>query len=227
MICRTKGRQIMMDFQRFLNEDPVRAVPIVIITALIYWFVRKSRHKRKFGDNFKEIRKKARLNEIIRLLFVCYTAELICCTMFPTGFWWKLWNPWILTRPDMFTFFRFTRWRFTPILWAHFVEYSGKLLAEFQWKQIFLDFVLNIVLYIPLGLALPFVWKRACFVKTVFAGLACTLLIEFMQAFIFRDPNIDDVICNTLGAAFGYLIYLIMNKVFPKFTDKCKVRAVP
>lgn len=211
----------MIELERLLNEDSIQALPIVIITALIYWFVRKSRHKRKFGDNFKEIRKKARLNEIIRLLFVCYIAELICCTMFPTGFWYWVFNLFPVHRD-----IKFVRWNFVPTLWAHFVEHSGKLLGEFQWKRIVLDFVLNILLYIPLGLALPFIWKRAGFVKTVLVGLGCTLLVEFMQAFIFRDPNIDDVICNTLGAACGYLLYLIMKKVFPNFTEKCKVRAV-
>ena len=50
------------------------------------------------------------------------------------------------------------------------------------------------------------------------------MLIEFMQAFIGRDPSIDDVICNTIGAVFGYILYLKMKKIFPEFIEKCMVR---
>lgn len=216
----------MTALRRLLDEDPIRALPIVIITALIYWFIRKSLHKRRFGADFKEIRKKAWLNETIRLLLICWTAELVCCTMMPTGFWWKFWHPWSFFRADTFSFFRFTKWKVVPVLWTHFVKFSGDyLIKDFQWQQLILDFSLNVVLYMPLGLALPFVWKRANFGRTVLVGFIVTLIVEFYQAFIFRDPNIDDVICNTLGAAVGYLVYLAMKKVLPRFTEKCMVKA--
>lgn len=63
-----------MVFQRLLNDDPVQALPVVIAAALIYWFIHRAQHKRKYTDNFAEVRKQSLLNEIIRLIFVCYIA---------------------------------------------------------------------------------------------------------------------------------------------------------
>ena len=209
----------MKVISEFLNEEPIQAIPTVIIIALIYWFVRRSKHKRKLGDNFKEIRQKARMNEIIRLLFICWVAELVCCTMFPTGFWYGL-NHLVIVHTDI----KFRSWHFVPALWEHLIVYSGEYLSFSDLRKIILDFLLNIMLYIPFGLALPFIWKYASYVKTILIGFACTMLIEFMQAFISRDPSIDDVICNTIGAVFGYILYLKMKKIFPEFIEKCMVR---
>lgn len=209
----------MPEFSFVLNEDPIQAIPIVAIIAIIYWFVRRSKHKKKLGDNYNEIRKQALMNEIIRVLFICWAAELVCCTMFPTGFWYRL-NHLVIVHTDI----KFTGWHLVPALWEHLIVYSGEYLSSDTLRKLILDFLLNIMLYIPFGLALPCIWKRASFGKTILIGFACTMLIEFMQAFIGRDSNIDDVICNTLGIVFGYMLYLIMRKIFPTFTERCTIR---
>ena len=81
-----------MFLRQLLEDDPVQALPVVIAIALIYWFVRRSQHKRKFADDFAGVRRRCRFNELARLLFVCCIAELICCTLTPTAFWYKLWH---------------------------------------------------------------------------------------------------------------------------------------
>ena len=77
----------------------------------------------------------------------------------------------------------------------------------------------------PLGLALPFVLKKENFGKVVLIGFIITLLTEFLQGFTGRVGGIDDIIFNTLGAAAGYGLYLLMRLIFPKFTEKCKTKA--
>lgn len=213
-----------MFFERLLRDDPVQALPVVIAAALIYWFVRRARHKKKFADSFAEVRRRSRFNEIARLLWVCFIAELICCTLFPTSFWYKLWH--YPFDHDFYFYTKFQRWQIKPVLLANVLR-DGQVLGtdRYIWLSTFWDFAVNIALYVPLGFLLPLVWKRANLWKTVLIGFGCTFLIEFTQAFIGRQGSADDVICNTLGALVGYALYLLMKKLLPKFTEKCKTFA--
>ena len=70
------------------------------------------------------------------------------------------------------------------------------------------EYVLNLALFIPLGIMLPALWKE--FRNTVPVGLAgasLSLVIEVSQILNHRVPDIDDVFLNTVGALCGYLIY--------------------
>ena len=40
-----------------------------------------------------------------------------------------------------------------------------------------------------------------------------SITIEFVQLNIGRSFDVDDIILNTIGATFGYLIYKIINKM--------------
>lgn len=213
-----------MFLQDFLEDDPVQALPVVIAAALIYWFVRRARHKKKFAGSFAEVRRRSRFNEFVKLLFVCFIVELICCTLFPTMFWYKLWH--YPFEHDFYLYTKFQRWEYLPKLLAN-VLLDGQVLGPNRhvWLATFRDFAVNIALYAPLGFLLPLVWKRANLWKTVLIGFGCTFLIEFTQAFIGRQGSADDVICNTLGALVGYALYLLMKKLLPKFTEKCKTVA--
>ena len=214
-----------MFLRQLLEDDPVQALPVVIAIALIYWFVRRSQHKRKFADDFAGVRRRCRFNELARLLFVCCIAELICCTLTPTAFWYKLWH-FMAFDPFLGVNVRFQRLEHIPKPLAN-VLLDGQVLGtnRYVWLSTFWDFAVNIVLYVPLGFLLPLLWKRANLWKTVLIGFGCTFLIEFLQAFIGRQGSTDDVICNVLGTLVGYAIYLLMKKLLPKLTEKCKISA--
>lgn len=65
--------------------------------------------------------------------------------------------------------------------------------------------LLNVVLFLPMGLFLPLLWRR--FRKplpTVLFGFCTSLLIESLQIFTFRATDINDLITNTLGTAIGW-----------------------
>ena len=67
--------------------------------------------------------------------------------------------------------------------------------------------ILNIVLFIPLGIFLPLYWEKFNSMKqTLLVGAAMSVIIEILQIFTFRATDINDVIMNTLGTAIGYLI---------------------
>ena len=65
------------------------------------------------------------------------------------------------------------------------------------------DFALNILLFIPLGLSLR--WYAGSWKTPIIAGAALTLLVESMQWRLIagRDPSRGDLVANTLGAIVG------------------------
>lgn len=178
----------------FLND-----LPVMIIAGLIYWFVRRIIHKKRFGEDFKEVRQKSRLNEIIGLLLVMWAALIVCSTLLPP---WKHLDHLRIVFPH---------WGVIPEMFTHGITSHD---------------MLNMLMFAPIGLALPFVLKRSGFGWTVLAGFCFTFSIEFLQGFSsMRDGNVDDVICNTAGTAVGYLLYLLIKLLFPKFTKKCMIKS--
>ncbi len=70
--------------------------------------------------------------------------------------------------------------------------------------------LLNVVLFLPLGFLLPFLWpewNRP--IPVLLFGAAFSLLIESSQLLNIRFTDIDDFLLNTLGAALGFLLYWV------------------
>ena len=69
-------------------------------------------------------------------------------------------------------------------------------------------FFLNILMCVPLGFLLPFVWKAyRKFRVTVLSGAGFSALIEVSQLLTTRATDIDDLIANTLGTAVGFAVW--------------------
>ncbi len=203
-------------------ENPIQALPLIFVVCIIYWFTRRASQKKKYGGEFKAFRKKALLNEIIRLIFVAWALECVCCTLLPTGFFYL-----IRTIPfDNLKFFRPSpRWFNLSLpdeLYA-IKHMPRENIQQGMLRSLISAYILNVLMFIPLGFTLPFLWKRANLIKVVLIGFLCTLFIEFVQGFMYRDSTIDDVVCNTLGALLGYLLYLIIKKLFPKLAAKASI----
>lgn len=80
-----------------------------------------------------------------------------------------------------------------------------------------ITFYLNIIMCIPLGFLLPFIWKEyRKLYKTLLLGAGFSLLIEVSQLITTRATDIDDLIANTIGAVIGYFIWMVFNKIFKK-----------
>lgn len=74
----------------------------------------------------------------------------------------------------------------------------------------FKQIVLNIILFIPMGIILPYLTEKAGIKKYLvffFAGLAFSLFIEIMQYVLKLGVfDMDDLIGNSLGCMLGVLI---------------------
>lgn len=78
-----------------------------------------------------------------------------------------------------------------------------------------LGFILNILLFIPLGFLCPLLSRRFQRIKnTLFLGFGLSFTIEILQLFtLYRATDIDDLITNTLGALAGYLCFRFVQRL--------------
>ncbi len=77
------------------------------------------------------------------------------------------------------------------------------------WMVIYLV-VGNIVWFMPFGFLLPMIWKKLRAYNTIPLGFCLSLIIEMSQLLTGKGMfEIDDLVLNTAGCAFGYLIYKI------------------
>jgi len=93
---------------------------------------------------------------------------------------------------------------------------------NFDYHYFTFNLLGNIAVFVPFGFFVPLLWKKMNFGKTVLSGALLSVSIEFIQLFMPRFTDIDDVILNTLGTLIGALIYMAVNKLFPGFTQKFK-----
>jgi len=71
--------------------------------------------------------------------------------------------------------------------------------------------LLNILLFVPLGIFLPVLWGGCRSAKTVLAwGFGLSLAIECLQLFTFRLTDVDDLLMNSLGAILGYYLSKVL-----------------
>lgn len=79
-----------------------------------------------------------------------------------------------------------------------------------------MDTMLNVVLFVPLGFFLPLLYRKYQHMKTVaVTGFLVSLSVELVQMFGWGSSDINDLITNTAGACFGFLIYCFIAKIIP------------
>ena len=87
-------------------------------------------------------------------------------------------------------------------------------LIPFSNKIDTIGYLLNVVLFVPLGFFIPLVWKQmGKLSNSLLAGAAFSILIELSQLLSYRGTDIDDLITNTLGAVIGYIMYKLWARL--------------
>lgn len=82
-------------------------------------------------------------------------------------------------------------------------------------------FYLNILMLVPFGFLVPFIWKNyRKFYKTLFLGAGFSLMIEISQLITNRTTDVNDLIANTMGALIGYIIWQIVSLCFGEHLKK-------
>ena len=92
-------------------------------------------------------------------------------------------------------------------------------LIPFSNKIDIIGYLLNVVMFIPLGFFIPLIWKQlGKLSNAILAGAAFSILIELSQLLSYRGTDVDDLITNTLGAVIGYIMYKLWARLCkPKY----------
>lgn len=101
-----------------------------------------------------------------------------------------------------------------------FIE--GISLNLIPFKDIFknyIQYVQNVLLFIPFGFLPPLLWREFEKKQPVFvSGFLFSFFIEIMQIFSYRTTDIDDLIMNTAGTVSGFYLFIFVKKIFPRIT---------
>lgn len=81
------------------------------------------------------------------------------------------------------------------------------------FREALVNLIGNTVMFIPLGIVWPSVFRKLdSHGKVIAAGVGYSLLIELVQLpFFDRVSDIDDLLLNSLGFLMGYGIYLLVK----------------
>ena len=174
----------MPDFLKYVLYELQNSLALVILAgmaALIVLAIAYLVHKRRYRGE----RKFPWAKIFLWLVFLSYFVIVIYATMLRwSGFFHREWNLHL-----------FRAWREA---WNNF---SAK-----NWANV----LLNVAMFVPLGFLLPLLGKplRKWYV-TIPAGFGVSLAIELFQLAMGRGIcDVDDLFCNTLGAAIGFFIVM-------------------
>ncbi|WP_195574975.1 VanZ family protein [Paenibacillus sp. 1001270B_150601_E10] len=158
-----------------------------------------------------------------------YFFTIIFCIMFQIGFYFKAQKKisirhflWVY----VFLFYLSLVYKMTQIATVWDIRRYETLIRASEINLIpfasegITTYVLNILLFMPLGFLLPTIWPQFRTIKkTVCTGFLFSLAIELGQLLNHRITDIDDLLMNTLGAILGYLLYRALFKMIDKRND--------
>lgn len=93
-------------------------------------------------------------------------------------------------------------------LWSYQAIQDGR-------EDLFAENIMNVVVFIPVGLLLSIAFKQVTWWKVLLIGCGISVTIEALQFFFMRGfSEVDDVMHNTLGCLLGYGIMTILRIIF-------------
>ena len=76
------------------------------------------------------------------------------------------------------------------------------------------EWVVNVLMFIPIGWLLSSLIKRKRLVKALVIGMVFSLFIETLQFLLDKGvADIEDMACNTLGLLMGFFLWLLISAV--------------
>ena len=98
---------------------------------------------------------------------------------------------------------------------VQYIPFISFLEAQYQ-PEIYRSMFMNVFLFFPMGLTLPYAlpekWNRKAFI-TILCSMTLSIIIEYLQYhYHLGRAETDDVLCNTLGAIIGTLSYTLSRK---------------
>ncbi|MCQ6562922.1 VanZ family protein [Paenibacillus mendelii] len=84
---------------------------------------------------------------------------------------------------------------------------------HFRFKMWVINIVGNVAVFVPFGLAIPYLLQYGFF-RFMFRFIAVLFVLETMQMLLKRGSfDIDDIILNSAGALIGFMLYRIIRSI--------------
>jgi len=147
------------------------------------------------------------------LLFVMFCAGLAALTLFPAYFWTR--DYWRSALAGELALFPPVDWEIQ--LKTLQLQPFQEVLRAFRGPWVMFLMLANIGIFCPVGFFPALLGRKPRWWKSLLIGLCASSLIEFVQFFIARSTDIDDVILNTAGALAGYWLFCLIRSIFPGF----------
>lgn len=154
------------------------------------------------------------MRETIQFLFVLYLSMVVAVTLFPII---------IGHKPNVLNEYRSLNFIPLVTIYRYFshihTAYNGDV--AFMIELIAKNIGGNILLLMPLGFCAPILFRKFYrFRNVLLLGLFMSIGIECIQFFellsgivLWRSVDVDDVVCNVVGAVLGYLLYTLSRFV--------------
>ena len=187
-------------------------LPCMSISLALFFLLRPWRRRRLDRLRLRS----GPLREGGLLLFAMFAAGLAALTLFPAYFW---------TAGHWRGVLDGTLPLFPPVdfhiqLQTLQMEPFREIFRAVRGPWVMFLVLANIGIFSPVGFFTALLWRRPQWWKSLLVGLCTSSAIEFIQFFIGRSTDIDDVILNTTGALAGYWVFWLMRAFFPNFTGK-------
>lgn len=178
-----------------------RTIPAFIITFVVFSMVRvKFFSHRKINSNG--------FREFLLSLFAGYLAFLVIMLFTPNSY---IANSGINLTNENFDFVGNFKDRITSGAWGvnlvpfrtikNYIKYSGFL-------HTMTNIMGNVIIFVPFGILLPEIFSKArSLSKILVITFFTSFFVEFIQFFIGRSVDIDDLMLNVLGSVIGYFIW--------------------
>ena len=150
------------------------------------------------------------------LLFAMFVAGLAALTLFPAYFWTV--GHWQGVLDGTQPLFRPVDFR--NQLQTLQMEPFQEIFRAFRGPWVMFLMLANIGIFSPVGFFTALLWRKPRWWKSLLTGLCASTAIEFIQFFIGRSTDIDDVILNTAGALLGFWIFWLLRAIAPNFIEK-------
>ena len=209
-----KIKKILISWSYFFFDSSfgyiLQILPVVLLSGIVFLFIRKL-WKRKRNQLESNV-----LRECILVAFVCYLTGLIALIETPNNLWGSIWYRIIYGHPSGTSIHLFSgSWNFAPTIIKYLSgEWSGGSWVNFM-------FLGNILLFVPMGVFLPIIWKTITFKRIIGIGFLISIILEIIQPVLGRSFDVDDLIMNTLGTIIGYLLVRLAQAIFKnRFKEK-------
>lgn len=179
----------------------VRTIPAFVITFLVFSMLRVKffSHRKINSSGFREF---------LLSLFAGYLAFLVIMLFTPNSY---IANSGINLSNENFDFVGNFKDRISSGAWGvnlvpfrtirNYIKYSGFL-------HTMINIFGNIIIFVPFGILLAEIFpKMRNILKILGITFATSFFVEFIQFFIGRSVDIDDLILNLLGSVIGYFVW--------------------